>query len=414
MLKERIVECLKKNEVVHEEFKIGASFGHFLVNREDLKAVPFDGENGIESLLEYLTRNDWEGLYEGEALIGAYKDNATVLVQAGGQIELQVAKTASLKVIDKAYLDFLSALGSELEARNQLLLSVGYQPVSSIDEIETVPMAKAQLLAEALKDDKTALQTLKGAAKTVVTLDYAHSDDLEKKYRVAHILAPVFAALLDNIPVVDGVDYEQFTAGIAMHDAMKTALSKVENIMSGHSFKYAQYANIVAAAPAIAVEDGETLAATAKTNEEVYDEANVTDDQVAGILDMMMTEVKLTANGLELHSVDALPYPLNMAYVAMVKGLMYNQDHLNALSEFANGLSKELQDGIRPAIVAEGMETKFNEGTVRDVVRDLYFMSTPPLPENEQHYTQPLDAIIFKNICPKNVTKRQFAAMQGK
>ena len=139
MLKERIVECLKKNEVIHEEFKIGASFGHFLVERDGLKAVPFDGENGIESLLEYLTRADWEGLYEGEALIGAYKDNATVLVQAGGQIELQVAKTDSLKVIDKTYLDFLHTLGSELEARNQLLLSVGYQPASSIDEIETVP-----------------------------------------------------------------------------------------------------------------------------------------------------------------------------------------------------------------------------------------------------------------------------------
>ncbi|MBE6112002.1 MAG: hypothetical protein E7195_03125 [Peptococcaceae bacterium] len=414
MLKERIVECLKKNEVVHEEFKVGVSFGHFLVEREGLKAVPFDGENGIESLLEYLTRGDWEGLYEGDALIGAYKDNATVLVQAGGQIELQVAKTTSLKEIDKAYLDFLHTLGSELEARNQLLLSVGYQPASSVDEIEVVPMAKAQLMAEALKDDKAALQTLKCTAKTVVTLDYAHSDDLEKKYRVAHILAPIFAAVFDNAPVVDGADYEGFAAGINLHDAMNTALSKVENIMSGHSFKYAQYANIVAAAPAIAVEEGETIVATDKTNEEVYDDVNVTDDQIAGILDMMMTEVKLTANGLELHSVDALPYPLNMAYVAMVKGLMYNIDHLNALHEFATGLSVEMQEKLRPGIIAEGMEGKINEGTIRDVARDLYFMSTPPLPEDEQHYTQPMDVIIFKDVCPKNITKRQMAAMQGK
>ena len=127
-----------------------------------------------------------------------------------------------------------------------------------------------------------------------------------------------------------------------------------------------------------------------------------------------MTEVKLTANGLELHSVDALPYPLNMAYVAMVKGLMYNADNLNALYEFATGLSAELQANLRPGIIAEGMECKFNEGTVREVAKDLYFMSTPPLPEDEQHYTQPLDSIIFKNICPKNITKRQLTAMQGK
>ena len=48
MLKEQIVECLKKNEVIHEEFKVGVSFGHFLVSREDLQAVPFEGEQGID------------------------------------------------------------------------------------------------------------------------------------------------------------------------------------------------------------------------------------------------------------------------------------------------------------------------------------------------------------------------------
>lgn len=148
MLKEQIVGSLKKNEVAHEEFKLGVCFGHFLVNRDDLKAVPFEGEQGIESLLEYLTRNGWEGLYEEEALIGVRKDNATVLLQAGGQIEVWIAKTASLKVIDKTYLDFLQNLGSELEARNQLLLSIGYQPVSKAEDIELMPMAKAKLLAD--------------------------------------------------------------------------------------------------------------------------------------------------------------------------------------------------------------------------------------------------------------------------
>ena len=414
MLKEQIVASLKKNEVVHEEFQIGVHFGHLVVNRNDLSAVSFDGEQGIESLLEYLTRHEWEGLYEEEALIGARKDNATVLVQPGGQLDLEIAKTDSLKVIDKTYLEFLQCLGSELESRNQLLLSVGYQPVSKAEEIATVPMAKAQLLTAALQDDQAALQTIKAAAKTVVVLDYAHSDDFEKKYRIVSTLAPVFAALLDNVPVVDGKEYPQFTAGIALQDAMQTPLVKVENIITGHSFKYAQYANFVANAPAIAVEEGQQIMATAQSNEEVYDEVSMTEDQVAGVLDMVMPEVKATANGLELHFVDALPYPLNMAYVSLIKGLLYNADNLNALYEFVTNLSKELQDTLRANVVAQGMDCKFNEGTVREVAKDLYFMSTPQLPEEEQHYTQPLDAIIFKNIVPKDITKRQLRKMQGK
>ncbi len=414
MLKEQIVGSLKKNEVEHEDFKIGVCFGHFLVNRDDLKAVPFEGEQGIESLLEYLTRNGWEGLYEEEALIGVRKDNATVLLQAGGQIDVWIEKTASLKVIDKTYLDFLQNLGSELEARNQLLLSIGYQPVSKAEEIELMPMAKAKLMAEQLQDDPAALKALKAAAKTVVVLDYAHSDDFEKKYRIVATLAPVFAALLDNIPVLDGEAYNQFTAGIALDDDKKTALAKVENVITGHSFKYAQYSNFVANAPAVAVEENQQIVASAKTNEEAYEDQNMTEEQVAGVLDMVMPEVKATTRGLELHFVDALPYPLNMAYVALIKGLLYNADNMNALYEFVLNLNKDLLDSLRQSVIEQGMEAKFNEGTVQEVAKDLYFMSTPQLPEEEQHYTQPLDAIIFKHICPKNVTKRQLAAMQGK
>ncbi len=412
-IKEQIVATLRKNEVVHEEFKIGVSFGHILVNRADMKAVPFDGEQGIESLLEYLTRGEWEGLYEEDFLIGAQKGAVTVLLGAGGQIEFHHAKAASLKTIDKAYLEFLQELGGELEARNQLMLSVGYQPASKAAEIETVPMAKAKLMTEALKDDTAALQTLKGRAKTVVTLDYAHNDDFEKKYRVVYTLAPIFAALLDNIPVVDGEEYEGFVAGIDMDDRMETALAKVENVMSAHSFKYAQYANITGNAPAIAIEENGAIVATDKTNEEAYESVAVNENHAIAALDMMMTEVRGTANGLELHFVDALPYPLNMAYVAMVKGLLYNVDNLNALQDFASGITVENRENMRPSAKASGLNAAYAEGTLREIAKDMYFMATPQLPEEEQHYTQPLDAIIFKEICPKDITKRQLKAMQG-
>ena len=413
MLKEKMVGCLKSNEVVHEEFKIGVEFGHFLVNRADLKAVPFEGEQGIESLLEYMTRNDWTGLYEEDALIGAQKGNAVVLLQAGGQVTIRIAKTDSLKEIDRTYLDFLNCLGSELEARGQLLLSVGYQPATKEEEIEIVPMAKAKLLCEALKDDKAALQEVKAAAKTVVILDYAHSDDFEKKYRTLSILAPAIAALFDNTPVVDGADYNQFVAGIARQDAMKTALSKIENIISGHSFKYAQYVNFAANAPAVAVEADGAVVASDKTAEEAYENVNVTDEMAAAVLDMVMPELKATADGLEIRFVDALPYPLNMAFVGLIKGLFNNVDNMNALHEYATNLASDVREALRTGIVENGLEAKLGENIVRELVKDLYFMATPVLPEEEQHYTQPLDAIIFKSICPKNITKRQLKAMQA-
>ena len=201
-MRQQIVDCLKNNEKPHELFTMGASFGHFLVNAKDLSAVSYEGEAGIESLLEYMVRNDWEGIYEGDFLIGVQKYPSTVFIKAGGQIELQVAKTASLQVIDRAYLDFLQGLFDELEERKQVLVALGYQPMTNVKDIPLIPMAKYEALAQLAGDNEKALNLLKGSGRITVTIDYAHSDDFEKKLRVATVFAPALEALFDNVAFV--------------------------------------------------------------------------------------------------------------------------------------------------------------------------------------------------------------------
>lgn len=412
MLKEQILECLRKGEKEHESFAIGTSFGHFLVYKKDLKAVPYDGEDGIESLLEYMTRNDWEAIYEEEHLIGVRKEMATVLLQAGGQIDLQIAKTNQLQQIDKTFLNFIQGLFSELEERGQLLLAVGQQPVSKNNEISLVPMAKAQYMEDYLKHDVSGLQLLKSAAKTVVTIDYAHSDDFEKKYRVASALSPLFAALFDNAPVVNGEASKGYVANLALYEQAMPALSKINNIITGHSFKYAQYINFINEAPAVVVADGEQLVYVGdKSNEEIFGDRQLQEGEVDGVLEMVTPEVRVTANGLELRMADGLPYPLNMAYVALVKGIFYSADNLNAVYDLIMNMSRDDLVKLRKDVVEKGTAAKFTEGTLLETAKDLYFMATPQLASEEQHYMQPLESLLFKNICPKDVTKRQFDKM---
>ena len=102
MLKDQIAAFLKEQAVEPDDFKIGTRFAHVLVRMGDLTAVPYDGEDGIASLLEYMERNEWMGIYENDDIIGVRKGMATVLLLAGGQLELQIEKTDNLQQIDKA------------------------------------------------------------------------------------------------------------------------------------------------------------------------------------------------------------------------------------------------------------------------------------------------------------------------
>ena len=413
MLKEQIADFLKAQSVEPDHFKIGCRFAHILVRSGDLTALPYDGEDGIASLLEYMARNDWQALYENDDIIGVRKNNATVLLLAGGQIELAIDKTDSLQQIDKTYLDFLQSIMAELEARKQVLLAVGYQPVTMAQDIDVVPMAKHQMMAQFLADNKSGLELEKAAAPMTVIIDYAHSDDFEKKYRVATALAPAFAALFDNVAMWGGQEYTGFCGNTKLRNDSNKKLSYVPNVLTEGSYKFGQYADMIAKMPAVAVAQGENITYVGEqSNEEVFSGKPATEDDIISMLNMCQADVRATEQGIELRMVDSLPYPLNMAFIAIVKGLFYNPEQLDAALEYAAGFKQFDIDAIKLSIVEKGTEAKYGEGAIADLVKDLLFMATPYLPQFEQHYLQPLDAVIFKGISPKKVTARQLNAMR--
>ena len=414
MLKDQIAAFLKEQAVEPDDFKIGTRFAHVLVRMGDLTAVPYDGEDGIASLLEYMERNEWMGIYENDDIIGVRKGMATVLLLAGGQLELQIEKTDNLQQIDKAYLDFLQGIMAELEARKQILLAVGYQPVTKAEDIALVPMAKHQLMDEFLADHPTGRQLEKAAAPMTVTIDYAHSDDFEKKYRVATALAPAFAALFDNTAMWGGEEYTGFCGTTKLRNESNKKITYVPGVLTDGNYKFNQSADTITKMPAVAVAQGEEIVSAGdKTNEEVFGDRDVTTDEIIGMLNMCQADVRATEQGIELRMVDSLPYPLNMAFIALVKGLFYNPEQLDAALEYAGNFKQFDIDAIKLAIVENGMEAKYGEGAIADLVKDLLFMATPFLPQFEQHYLQPLDAVIFKGITPKKVTTRQLKSMMN-
>lgn len=414
MLKEKLAQFLKDRSVEHEQFKIGVTFGHLLVYAHDLSAVGYEGDDGLASLLEYMEqRNNWEGIYEDDNIVGVRKQNITLLLGIGGQLNLTVDATDNLQVIDKAYLDFIQGLFEELKARKQILLSIGYQPVTRAEDIVPVPMVKEGYVAQYLNGNKEGLEYLKAACGMRVTINYAHSDDFERKFRVATALSPVLAALFDNVPAWGGADYTQFAGSFKIRNNFDKKIGYIPNVLNENAaYKFDQYADTIAKMPAVAKAEGDNIVYVGeKSNNDTYEAQNLTDDDLIAILNMTASDVRVTEKGIELAMVDALPYPLCMAFVALVKGLFYNIDQLAAVYDLIQHFKQFDVDAAKINVVEKGMETKYGEGTIRDLTKDLFFMATPTLPPNEQHYIQPLDAIIFKNICPKDVAARQLKSM---
>ena len=89
---EQLVEYLASGCKPKEDWRIGTEHEKFGYCKDTHLPIPYAGERSVLAVLEGLRDgHGWEGLYEGENLIGLQKDGANVSLEPGGQLELSGA-----------------------------------------------------------------------------------------------------------------------------------------------------------------------------------------------------------------------------------------------------------------------------------------------------------------------------------
>ena len=132
---EEITKYFKSHEKEEKGFKIGIEFEHYVIDLDTFRTISYYGENGVEESLRELTEIGWEASYEGEYILGLVKDKKTISLEPGSQLELSIDANISIATIEREYEEFISEINPILKKKNQGLLTVGYHPVTKIDEI---------------------------------------------------------------------------------------------------------------------------------------------------------------------------------------------------------------------------------------------------------------------------------------
>lgn len=413
MEKQQIIDAIKSYERPHDEFTLSVTFGHVLVNHQNLTAVGYDEEQGIASLLDYLSRLGWVKIFDGDVCVGVQKGQEEVRLGVGGQINWTFHNFIQMNDLSQAYLGFVEGLFEELKRRNQLLLATGHQPVTKTDDIKPVPSAEAEAMLDYADGNDALRDFLLGAATTSVSLQFAHSDNFQKRFQAALIIHPGLAAFFDNVSWHDGETNESVMLNI---NNLRQAEDGLYHLADGlaESFKYGEYADFVLNAPAIAVKEGDELRAVgAQTVRDAYADRAFDRDDFLRTMGYLKPMIGFDEDGMTIANIDSVPYPLNMAYVLMIKALLYNPDHITALEKVLEDMKEEKLLDARQEVFVKGLSGKLGEGMVMDLVKDLYFMITLTVEPTEQHYLQPLNSLLFKEIKTKEVGAKQFEAIVG-
>ncbi len=404
---ERIVSYFQAQQKSKDNLKIGGEFEHFVVNEQSLRAVTYEQPHGIRDLLAYLTRFGWEAICEGENIIGLKKGRTTITLEPGAQLELSTPHSSKIKDIEANYLSFAREVIPYLSEHKQLLMALGYQPVSKIADIPFIPKKRYDFMSSYLsKRGKYALNMMKGTASIQITIDYTSEADFVKKYQIVSYLAPLIALLTDNSPFFEGeIFYQNLLRTLIWLNCDRDRCGILPNAFN-NNFGYETYARYILDHPPMLVKkDGEMTYTDDTPFKDIFEPESYTDAELEYALTMYFPDVRVK-QFIEIRMADALPYPMNFALVAFIKGLLYDSDNLDIVyNKVCECNANKSVFSIREEVLTCGFDTYFCDQNIAEIIIDFVELARKGLSDEEKHYLKPIEKLSQKRENPAMLIK---------
>lgn len=320
-----------------DAWKIGVEHEKPVVDAATGESVPYEGERGIGRLLEELHERfpQWQPVVEGDRVIALEDGRSSITLEPGGQLEMSGQQCESLHCANdelQRHVRELLEVGDVLGLR---FLGLGIAPKTPLERSPWMPKQRYRIMREIMgRTGKLGRRMMAQTATVQSNFDYSDERDALRKMRVSLSLGPVLVAIAANSPVVDGAasGFQSFRAHI-WTDTDAARCGWLPFVFQGDSLfrGYTEYALDV---PMYFLwRDGSYREIGAKTFRTYLRDGH--DGERATLFDWklhlttLFPEVRLKSY-IEVRSADSQPVDLMLGTPALMKGLFYDDDALDA------------------------------------------------------------------------------------
>ena len=403
-----LIDYFKDNEKTSSNVKLGPEFEHIIVDRETYDSVSYYGENGVNAIFKKLVKNGWKPEYEGDNILALSKDGMFVTTEPGGQFEFSCTQQTNVSEIDCIYNKFFEELLPILDEYNYDILGIGYHPKTKINEIRLLPKFRYDSMFDYFKNHGTmGHNMMKGTAALQISIDFINEEDYIKKSLVTSVLSNAFYSLMENVFVFEGEITDAHNMRAKIWENTDSDRSGLINAVFKDDFSYGAYADYLLNTKSVfGYVDGKFEYTGEKLIKDLINE-NSTVEEIEHLMTMVFPDIR-TKKFLEIRVADAVPYPLNMAYFALIKGLLYSEDNLNALYEKFKHISYDYMIKSRNEMFEKGQDTEFAGQTLYELQMDLLEMAKNGLDENEASYLKSLEEMLNRKTNPYGISKANY------
>lgn len=426
-----LIETLSKGNKPKQQWRIGTEHEKFTFFKKDNSPVPYEGENGIEALLKgIMALEDWDPLLDEGKIIGLKcpDTGGAISLEPGGQFELSGAPLDNVHQTCAETAAHLKMLSEIAEPMGIGFLGMGVTPTWSLDEIPLMPKSRYGIMKPYMEKVGTLGTSMMMSSCTVqVNLDFSSESDMVKKLRVSLALQPIATALFANSPFLNGKPngYLSYRSHIWKHtDNNRTGMLPFV-FEDGMGFeRYVDYALDV---PMYFVMRNKKYINVAGKSFRDFLKGDLPQlkgekPTVADWEDHISTifpEVRLK-QFLEMRGADGAPWAEICALPALWAGIFYDQSALDAAWNLVKNWSEEERQTLRNEVPKTALNTKFRNGTVADIARQMLDISRAGLKArnclngeemNETHHLAPLEYTLKSG---KTLAERMLELYHGK
>ncbi len=374
------------------DWRIGTEHEKIGYNLKTLKPLPYEGDTGILAMLEGLKRFDWEPVVENGFLIALKRDGASVSLEPGGQFELSGAPLESIHQTCGEVNRHLREVKEVADEIGAGFLSLGFRPDTKLEDVPVMPKGRYKIMKAYMPKVGTLGREMMFRTCTVQTnLDFASEADMVKKMRVSLALQPLATALFANSPFTDGKlnGYKSYRSRIWLDtDADRTGMLP---FAFEQGFGFEQYVDYALDVPMYFVHRGEDYLDASGMNFRDFLDGKLSilpgeKPHMGDFEDHLSTifpEVRLK-QFLEMRGADTGPWNQLCSMPAFWVGLLYDQAALDAAWDWVKDWSEEERDQLRRDVPKYGLQTKFRNQTMQDLVKIALVLSREGLKSRQK------------------------------
>lgn len=396
---EKIVDFIKSGEKDEKDFKVGFEVEHFVVDKNSLETVRYEGENGIHQSLEELKDLGYEGIYEGEYIMGLHKDGASISIEPAAQFEISLDSQNSIDKLFETYKKTMAEIIPIFDKKGQLLVEVGYQVKDKIADIPRIPKDRYKFMYEYFEKyaGPMAHNMMKGSASLQVAIDYSDEDDFRKKYFLANALAPFFYSIFDNAYIFEGEVYENHNIRQTIWENCDKDRTGIYPFSFDNDLSYEKYAKKILATPSIFIKkDGKDIATDEKTFEEIFDQ-DLSDEMVFHALSIVFPDVRVKKY-IEIRMPDNMPFPYNFAAVSLIKNIFYDKEVLDYAYNLLAGFTYQKAQDLKKITVLRGIQAMYEDKKIYEWMLEIIGQI-----KEDRRYIDPLRDLLDEQKTPRDI-----------